>query len=198
MILLTSNACMMHSCDVTRMLLYIIICHYMVAIVVQSYFDFSQRFAPMASSLDQPLAKKSRMTETKAASTAQSSDQAAAQKEKREKLMEVVHTKGVSLHGLRHIINKLAQEGEHISRYKLTNLARERFLQVRRAITLPLDGGGEHVWHVADFMLLVASTVRSSPAMEELFSNALQRSPCSPSSPWRLLVTGTSSRQAAC
>ena len=73
--------------------------------------------------------------------------------------------------------------------YKLEGLARERFEQVRRAITLPLDGGGEHVWHVADFMLLVASTVRSSPAMEELFSSALQRSPCSPSSPWRLLVT---------
>ena len=175
----------------------------MVAIVVQSYFDFSQRFAPTASSLDQPLAKKSRMAETidqplakksrmaetKAASTAQSSDEAAAQKEKREKLMEIVHTKGVSLTALRHIVNKLAQEGEHISRHKLEGLARERFLQVRRAITLPLDGGGEHVWHVADFMLLVASTVRSSPVMEELFSNALQRSPCSPSSPWRLLVT---------
>ena len=103
-----------------------------------------------------------------------------AQQEKRAKFMEIVHTKGVSLTALCHIVNKLAQDGEHISQQRLEGIARERFSQVRRAITLPLDGGGEHVWHVADFMLLVASTVRSSPAMEELFSNALQRSPCSP------------------
>ena len=142
----------------------------------------------MASSLDQPLAKKSRMTETKAASTAPSSDQAAAQKDRRQKMLEVLHTKGVSLRALRHITNKLAQEGEEISRDKLCDLARERFLQVRRTITLPLDGGGEHLWAVADFMLLVAMTVRASADMQELFSNALQRSPCSPEAPWRLLV----------
>ena len=163
----------------------------MLAIVVQSYFDFSQRFASMASSLDQPLAKKSRMTETIDQPLAKKSrmTETATQKDKHEKLMGIVHTKGVSLSALRHITNRLAEEGEHISRNKLRDLARERFSQVRRAITLPLDGGGEHVWHVADFMLLVAHTIRSSPAMQELFSNALQRYPCSASSPWRLLVT---------
>ena len=36
MVMLTYNACMMHNCDVTRRLLYIIICYYMLAIVVQS------------------------------------------------------------------------------------------------------------------------------------------------------------------
>ena len=42
---------------------------------------------------------------------------------------------------------------------------------------------------MADLYLLVASTARSSGDLQDIFANAFLQHPCSPSSPWRLLVT---------
>ena len=110
--------------------------------------------------------------------------------EKRKKLLEVVHTKGCSLQALRHITNKLAGADEQkIGKDMLSNIAQARLKAVQRNIALPLTGGKEHSWPVADLNLLVASTVRSSGDLQDIFANALLQHTCSPSSPWRLLVT---------
>ena len=108
----------------------------------------------------------------------------------KEKLSKVVHTKGCSLQALRQVTNKLAESDEQkVSRNMLRGLAHGRLDAVKRTIALPLTGGKEHSWVVADFNLLVASTVRSSVDLQDIFADALRQYPSSPGSPWKLLVT---------
>ena len=90
---------------------------------------------------------------------------------------------------LRRIANAMAQKEGQVSRNRMNKLAVERFNEVCRTITLPLADGSEFQWDVADPGLLVAMSLRCSDAMQGLFDNALNRHPCSPEAPWRLIVT---------
>ena len=106
-----------------------------------------------------------------------------------EKIKGIVNGKGVSLKHLRDIANQLAQDGEHISKKKMDDIAHARFNAVRRSISLPLAQGGEHMWHVADPSMLVAASVRSSETLQDMFAKALQLHPGTPEAPWKLLIT---------
>ena len=106
-------------------------------------------------------------------------------------MLDVVHYKGMSLSALREISSKLCGENDTIGESSLTQVARSRFSDAKRTIALPLEGGRgrEHKWDVADANVLIANTIGSSEILQELFSEALTRSPSTSESPWRLLIS---------
>ena len=71
----------------------------------------------------------------------------------------------------------------------MRKIAHAKFDAVRKPISLPLAQGGEELWYVADPSMLVAATVRSSEALQDIFANALQLHPGTPENPWNLMFT---------
>ena len=139
----------------------------------------------------------SRMTETSSSKAMRRAEAAARGGEKKrrlgdakEKILQVSHLKGTSQRALHQIISQLqAQDDHRIGRDVITEVGRQRFKEVARTIKLPLQiPMREHDWEVADPTLLVGMTLRESPRMTEAFASALARSPCSPESPWGLVI----------
>ena len=107
----------------------------------------------------------------------------------REALASVLHLGSVSNKGLAELLKRVREVGEvQATRRQLDYMNVGAFLQVRHAEELPLIAGGSWTWEFADPNRLLSLLVHESPALQDLFEQALARYPCSQERPWQLVV----------
>ena len=95
-------------------------------------------------------------------------------------LQSAMHIQGVSQKGHQQVLKQL---GQPTSFRQMTDMGQAQFVQVKRLIKLPQEGGKEFEWAVCDPNSLVARCVEQSPGLQALFLATLQSHPCSQERP---------------
>ena len=130
----------------------------------------------MALSSHQPLPRKCRTTDT------------VGMPDRLGRIMEAMNSRKVSNRALAHIVATLEGSDQKLGGSSLHDMQVKRYLEVKETIVLPLTGGKEYHWDVANPSGLVSMAVRLPTEMENAFAQALRWHPCSVEKPWRLVV----------
>jgi len=101
-------------------------------------------------------------------------------------LLKVVHMRGVSGSALQRVINALTDS--NVSGRSITTASRHRFEQVKHTMRLPGVDGGEVAFDICEPKALLAMILKENNHVCRYYEEAWRRSPCSASTPWRLLV----------
>ena len=105
-------------------------------------------------------------------------------------LRRFLHRGGISVSGLAELLQTLRAHPltDAGSLHYLRDANAIMFNMVRRSIVLPRVGGGTVEWPVADPNKLLALAVSRSPLLKRLYTEAMQRFPCSERCPCRLAI----------
>ena len=87
---------------------------------------------------------------------------------------------------LKKVLQALHREGE--SRRQISNAYHARFDDAVLTFALQRIDGGIFNWELADPAELLRVTLDESPRLQQLYSSALERYPCSDSDPWHMIV----------
>lgn len=105
-------------------------------------------------------------------------------------LRSLLHTGGITLDGLTKLLSTLRRTGlpEATSSHYVHEANNELFSTLRRVIEMPGSDGSVIEWELADPNHLLAAALEMSSALNQLYSDAMSRTPCSSAEPWNLVI----------
>ena len=103
-------------------------------------------------------------------------------------LQELVCIRNVSLSAVQRVLNSISDGEDAVSWRQLQAAGRQRYEQVKHAITLPAEDGGDVTIPMAHPMKLFSLLLAENATIRNWFEASWTASPSSPARPWQLLL----------